>query len=241
MNHSSIRVVATAASPLFKPDMRISRIRLSQSHFAERHAPRTSRLGQSAESSPQENGWQSHNGSKLQVNLFPFCEHMSLAEALRSTGITRRPHYYGPLRLPTKPNIGYVFPISVDSPAHPAGKSLDWASQVPRLICRCPPSPITPSRPMAACTCCFATGSRLHQIRMDGRGHLCNEAESGSLTLRLTPSPHRASTAGSPRQPPAWLHGQQAITMICTFQQTRSARLSLAHRMARMGMDKNDF
>ena len=92
MNHSSIRVVATAASPLLKPDVRISRIRLSQGRFAERHAPRTSRLGQSAESSPQENGWQSHNGSKLQVNLFPFCEHMSLAEALRSTGITRRPH-----------------------------------------------------------------------------------------------------------------------------------------------------
>ena len=230
MNHSSIRVVATAASPLFKPDLRISRIRLSQGHFAERQTPRPSRLGQPAESSPQEKGWQSHNGSKLQVDPFPFCEHMSLAGALRSTGITRRPHYYGPLRLPIKPNIGYLFPISVDSPAHPAGKSLDWASQVPRLICRCPLSPITPGRPVAAYTCCFATGSRLHHLRKDGHDQLCHEAESGSLTLRLTPSPHGASTAGSPRQPPAWLHGQQAITMISTFQQTRSARLSLAHR-----------
>jgi len=230
VNHSSIRVVATAASPLFKPDVRISRIRLSQGHFAERHAPRTSRLGQPAEFSPPEKRWQSHNGSKLQVNPFPFCEHMSLAEALRSTGITRRPHYYGPLRLPTKPNIGYLFPISVDPPAHPAGESLNWASQVPRLICRCPPSPITPGRPMTAHTCCFATDSRLHLLRKDGHDHLCNEAESGSLTLRLTPSPHRASTAGSPRQPPARLHGQQAITMVNTFQQTRSARLSLAHR-----------
>ena len=121
MNHSSIRVVATAASPLFKPDLRISRIRLSQGHFAERQTPRPSRLGQPAESSPQEKGWQSHNGSKLQVDPFPFCEHMSLAGALRSTGITRRPHYYGPLRLPIKPNIGYLFPISVDS-----SKTLGW-------------------------------------------------------------------------------------------------------------------
>jgi len=103
-------------------------------------------------------------------------------------------------------------------------------SQVPRLICRCPLSPITPGRPVVAYTCCFATGSRLHQFRQDGHDQWCNEAESGSLALRLTPSPHRASTAGSPRHPPAWLHGQQAITMICTFQQTRSARLSLAHR-----------
>ena len=230
MNQSSIRVVATAASPLFKPDVRISRIRLSQGHFAERHAPRPSRLGQPAESSPPEKEWQIHYGSKLQVVPFPFCEHMSLAGALRSTGITRRPHYYGPLRLPIKPNIGYLFPISVDTPAHPAEKSLDWASQVPRLICRCPLSPITPGRPVAAYTCCFATDSRLHLLRKDGHDHLCNEAESGSLTLRLTPSPHRASTAGSPRQPPARLHGQQAITMVNTFQQTRSARLTLAHR-----------
>ena len=117
MNHSSIRVVATAASPLFKPDLRISRIRLSQGHFAERQTPRPSRLGQPAESSPQEKGWQSHNGSKLQVDPFPFCEHMSLAGALRSTGITRRPHYYGPLRLPIKPNI-VIYSRSPLTPQH---------------------------------------------------------------------------------------------------------------------------
>jgi len=143
---------------------------------------------------------------------------MFSAGTLRSTDITRRPHYYGPLRFPTKPNIGYVFPMPVALPTHPAGKSLGGASQVPRLICRCPLSPITPGRLMAAHTCCFTTSSRLHQIRMAGHDHSCHEAESGSLTLRLTPSPHRASAAGSPRQPPAWLHGQQAIAMVSTFQ-----------------------
>ncbi len=228
MKQSSIRVVSTAASPLFKPDLRISRIRLSQGRFAGRHAPRSTRLGQPAECSPPQETKQCRSRRELQATSPPFCESMSLAGVLRSTGITRRPHYYGPLRLPTKPDIGYLFPIPVDPPA---GESLDWASQVPRLICRCPLSPITPGRPMAANACCFTTGSRLRPIRKDSHDHLRNEAESGSLTLRLTPSPHRASTAGSPRQPPARLHGQQAITMVSTFQLTRSARLSLAHRI----------
>lgn len=32
---------------------------------------------------------------------------------LRSTGVTPLPRYYGPLRLPTQPQVGYVFPTHV--------------------------------------------------------------------------------------------------------------------------------
>jgi len=62
---------------------------------------------------------------------------------------------------------------------------------------------------------------------------LCNEAESSSLALRLTGSPHRASVWGLLLSPPSWLHdGHQVITMI-TFQIIREVRLSLTHRNTR--------
>ena len=59
------------------------------------------------------------------------------------------------------------------------------ASQVPRLICRRPPSPITPRSPIAARARCFTIGMRLHHLWKDGRSHQCNEAETGSR-LRIT-------------------------------------------------------
>jgi hypothetical protein len=52
-----------------------------------------------------------------------------------------------------------------------------------------------------------------------------HEAESGSLTMRPAPSSHWAPNAGSPRHPPARLHGERAITMVSSFQPTRSTRL----------------
>jgi hypothetical protein len=59
------------------------------------------------------------------------------------------------------------------------------ASQVPRLICRRPPSPITPRSPTAARARCFTIGMRLHHLWEDGRSHQCNEAETGSR-FRIT-------------------------------------------------------
>jgi hypothetical protein len=58
-------------------------------------------------------------------------------------------------------------------------------SPVPRLICRRPPSPITPGSPTAAHTRCFAVGMRLHHLWKDGHSHWFNEAESGSR-FRIT-------------------------------------------------------
>jgi hypothetical protein len=51
--------------------------------------------------------------------------------------------------------------------------------------------------------------------------------------LRLTPLPQGAPTAGLLQTSPRWLHGERALTMASTFQLTRSARLSLAHRRHR--------
>ena len=113
-------------------------------------------------------------------------------------------------------------------------RPLGGVSQVPRLICRCPLSPTTPESPTAARARCFTVGIRLRHIRKHGHSQLRHEAESGSLTLRLTPSPHGASTAGSPRHPPDRLHGERAITKVSTFQLTRSTRLNLAHRITRI-------
>ena len=80
----------------------------------------------------------------------------------------------------------------------------------------------------------------------------CNEAEIGSLSLRLTRSWSRGPTSfashlnggdrpasrdrlPSRRGPP--LHGEQAITMANSFQLARRTRLGLAHRMTRINTD----
>jgi len=119
----------------------------------------------------------------------------------------------------------------IDSP-HPLmpAASPGRVSQVPRLICRRPPPPITPESLTGAPARCFPVSGRLRPSWRVGRSHWFNEAESGSLALRLTSSPQRASTIGSPRAPPLRLHAARAINMVSTFQLTRSARLRLAHQ-----------
>jgi hypothetical protein len=98
---------------------------------------------------------------------------MNPAGALRSTGITPLPHYYGPLRLPTRPTGSYGFPSVVD----PDTGSPSRVSQVPVLIFRRPLSRVTPEDPSAANARCCAAGIRLHPIRKAGHPHWCNEAE----------------------------------------------------------------
>ena len=62
---------------------------------------------------------------------------------------------------------------------------LRGASQVPRLICRRPPSPLTPGSPTAAHARCLAVGMRLHHLWKDGHSRKFNEAEIGSR-FRIT-------------------------------------------------------
>jgi hypothetical protein len=63
-----------------------------------------------------------------------------------------------------------------------------------------------------------------------GHLHKRNEADSGSLALRLTRSLAGASTAGSLPTPPGPLPAERAIRKATSFQVTRSVRLILTLR-----------
>ena len=128
-------------------------------------------------------------------------------------------------------NHSYLFPWPVVPAVHTL-VTPRRVSQVPWLVCQRPPPPTTPESPTAAVAHCYAVDTRLRHLWQVGHSQQRNEAESGSLALRLTPSSHGASAAGSPRHPPDRLHGERAITMISSFQLTRPARLCLAHQMS---------
>jgi len=73
------------------------------------------------------------------------------------------------------------------------------------------------------------------QIRRTGHFHWRNEAESGSLALRLMRLPCKASpTRITPRQRSLGYFDERVISKISSFQLTRLARLCLAHRIARI-------
>jgi len=129
----------------------------------------------------------------------------------------------------SRPNHSYLFPWPVVAAVHTL-VTPRRVSQVPRLVCQRPPPPTTPGSSTAAIAHCFAVDTRLRHLWQVGHSQQRNEAESGSLALRLTPSSHGASVAGSPRHPPDRLHGERAITMVSSFQLTRPARLCLAHQ-----------
>jgi hypothetical protein len=65
-----------------------------------------------------------------------------------------------------------------------------------------------PSRPVHLCTCTHARTPRVS----------CNEAESGSLALRLAGSIHGASTPRLLAPPSASLHAGRSVCMMNTFQ-----------------------
>jgi len=94
---------------------------------------------------------------------------------------------------------------------------------------RCPLSPRSVRRVLALVTsppmAGFISSGRLATLIW------CNEAELGSLPLRLAGSPSKASPAGFLRLTLGWLHVERAIVMVNTSQLTRSARLGLAHQM----------
>ena len=136
--------------------------------------------------------------------------------------------YYGPLRLPTRPPAGYLFPADVGITL-PPGR----VSQVPRPIFPRALSPITPGGPMAACAHCFTIGGGLHHtlggwsrstcVTRPNRVHLRYGSRVRSAGLRR----HRLLCA-----PPTPLPAERAICRVPTLQGTRSARLVLAHRIS---------
>ncbi len=111
--------------PLVKPDVQISRIRLSCRHSRRsmhHHAiwPRRQLASQGRES-PWQRRARHRTSSVLGISQsahLPSYSSESAVGVLRSTGITPLPHYYDPLRLPTRPHTGYVFPARVDGLTH---------------------------------------------------------------------------------------------------------------------------
>jgi hypothetical protein len=102
---------------------------------------------------------------------------------LGSPGITPVLCYYGPVRLPVRAERRYAFRRPVASPQGgkaPAGppRFLDRSFRA-----RHPQSPR--SRPDDCTRSSLRRRHRLHHLWKAGRPHWCNEAESGSLSLRL--------------------------------------------------------
>ena len=80
----------------------------------------------------------------------------------------------------------------------------------------------------------FTTSSRFHHLcKADHLQLSRNEAESGSLSLRLTPSSQGASTVRLPFLPPLQLHVEQVTHMTGSFHPVRSTRFILAHQRTR--------
>ena len=146
------------------------------------------------------------------------------AGSLGSAPFPGLPRYYGPLRLPTRPPIGYVFPMNVAMLSAPGR-----ASQVPRQIFPRALSPVTPGDPMAAYAHYFTIDNGLHLnpgggplstcVTRPNRVHLRYGSRVRSAGLR----PY-----GLLRGPPAPLPAERAINRVPTLQGTRSDRLCLA-------------
>ena len=73
-----------------------------------------------------------------------------------------------------------------------------------------------------------------------GHLHTCNEAETGSLSLRLMRPFLGASTTGLLPPPPDSLHGERASSTVTTFQVTRSVRLGLTHQSTQRKEEDGD-
>jgi len=111
--------------------------------------------------------------------------------------------------------------------------SPERVSQVPRRICRRPPPPTTPEELTAASARGFTVNAGFTLSGRLALPTLRNEAETGSLALRLASSLPKAPNGKSPRRPLGQLHGARAFPMVSTFQPTRFARLYLTHQRHR--------
>ena len=80
-------------------------------------------------------------------------------------------------------NAGYSFPDCLCSAGLPGSSTV-----FPRAL-----PPTTPKSPVTASARCFTVDPRLHLLGLTGHSQLRNEAESGSLALRLASLPCKAS------------------------------------------------
>jgi hypothetical protein len=145
------------------------------------------------------------SGNLFQAVLFASCGNMLAAGALRSTGVTPLPRYYGPLRLPCRPGDGYVFPspvapgTPVPTAAHTglSGSSMNLSTSA------------APSHPGGAdrCLCSWLRGRcGLHRIRTAGPPRKVSRGRTGFTCVaagvfafqgserQVTPPPARSAT-----------------------------------------------
>ena len=133
----------------------------------------------------------------------------------------------------------------------PFGETLSlWelrrTSQVPRLIFRHAPSPITPDSPTGSFARLSPVGGRLHHIRKVGHCQLrvtrpkrVRLRWARVFVVRVVIVPFALFLQRTGLTPHVWLpsrdrprlHGERAIYMSDTFQSDRSARLGLAYRI----------
>jgi len=163
------------------------------------------------------------SGTLVQAVFPPSYFSMFSVRPLRSTIITRFPATMSLSDSRPEPPSGYVFP-------HEVGLSCSAGS--PRFLgrsfhARCPLSPRQVRRLLAPIPSPSIAGFRI--LGRLATHSLCNEAEPGSLALRLACSPREASPTALLLFTLAWLIVERAINNVYTFQYTRSARLILAH------------
>ena len=173
---------------------------------------------------PQPCGWFSVGGLASKRNSHPLTQRVCVpAPSLHSRYLLLR--YCGPVRLPygAASRVMHSPRALAASTRHSAGaprfldRSVPMRRPQPPRRARQLLAPIT-SPPVSG----FITYGRL------AAPTLHNEAESGSLALRLTGSPREASPDGLLRPTLARLPVERAIDRASSFQLTRSARLILA-------------
>jgi hypothetical protein len=128
----------------------------------------------------------------MPIGFPPLVANVHPAESLRSAGVTPFHSYYGLLRLPRGPRWRYGFRQHV------------WAITPPARASQVPGFPFGTRRPLSPRKTRWTPMLVVHPpatgfttLRRAGRLHLlCNEAETGSLALRLMPSTFGASALG---------------------------------------------
>jgi hypothetical protein len=134
---------------------------------------------------------------------------------LRSTGVTPLPRYYEPLRLPCLQPAAYSFAACLVASPQPVAR----VSQPAQPNFPCALSPLTPESSGIALKRLFTPDDWLQPFWKSGRSHLWfNEADSGSLALRLTGLFHGASTQRLLTALSLSLHARRSVGMMNTFQ-----------------------
>ena len=186
---------------------------LTQTLAAQQYAGRN-RLSSAAQprskmrTVPQPRGWFSVGGLSSKRNSHPLIQHVGVpAPSLH--GRYPLPRYYEPVRLPTEPPQSYAFPSGVGllAPTTPPGLPGSSTDLSPRAVPNHPGEPGDCSCPIASPPVSgFVTYGSLAALSLH------NEAESGSLALRLMGSPRPASCHGLLRPTRAPLPVEWAIT-----------------------------